>query len=102
MRQQSTSLGRPSRGRATIAPDVEEIARLHARFATTIHDHVLQSLSITLMQVELSRRLCQTGQQDDAVAELDTAVAQLQVAADVLQQLMRDLSATSPVVAVPA
>ena len=101
MRQQSTSLGRPSRGRATIASDVEEIARLHARFATTIHDHVLQSLSITLMQVELSRRLCQTGQQDDAVAELDTAVAQLQVAADVLQQLMRDLSATSPVVAVP-
>src|SRR2546421_3548521 len=85
---------RPLEAPLSLAADADAIAQLHARFASTIHEHVLQALAISLMQVELSKRLCESGQQDQAVAELDTAATQLQAAADVLHQLMRDLSAS--------
>ena len=83
------------------ALDAEQLAQLHARFATVIHDYVLQSLSISLVQVELSRRLCEAGRQNEAVAELDTAAQQLQAAADVLHQVMRDLSVSARALAIP-
>ena len=77
--------------------DAAAIAELHGWLANTIHEHVLQALAISLMQVELSRRLCMAGQQAEAAAELETAMTQMQAAADVLHQVMRELSTNGSV-----
>jgi len=54
---------------------------------------VLQSLAATQLQIELAQRLCQLDSPKDAVAELELASEQLQMAAAALQEVMRDLQA---------
>jgi hypothetical protein len=62
--------------------------------AETIHSLVLQPMAVTQLQIEISRRLCEDGESQAAVAELDLAASQLQAAAAALHQLMRDLGRT--------
>jgi hypothetical protein len=78
--------------------EVESLPRLKARIADAIHLHVLQSLALTQLQIELSRRMCEIGQEQQAVAELDVAAQQLQEAARALQQIMHELGIPSEVI----
>lgn len=95
--------------RAALRPDIESdsepdesVPHLKARIADVIHLHVLQSLALSQLQIELSRRMCEMGDDTRAVAELDVAAQQLQDAAVVLQQIMRELGVPAEVTATAA
>jgi Histidine kinase len=59
--------------------------------AGVIHDQVLQSLGLALLQTELCRRLWENGQGEDAGAELSGVVQELEAAVDALRGVMADL-----------
>ena len=59
--------------------------------AGLIHDQVLQSLGLALLQAELCRRLWENGQGEDAASELAGVVQELESAVDVLRGVMADL-----------
>jgi len=59
--------------------------------AGVIHDEVLQSLGLALLQAELCRRLWENGQGEDAAAELGGVVQELESAVDALRGVMADL-----------
>ena len=62
--------------------------------ARVIHDQVLQSLGLALLQAELCRRLWDNGQGEDAATELDGVVQELESAVDELRGIMADLRVT--------
>ena len=66
---------------------------LHEQLARVIHDNVLQSLALSLLQAELCRRLWESGEGDRAFSELVGVVAELEAAADKLREVMLDLRA---------
>ena len=75
------------------------------RLAGLIHDDILQSLGVCVLEAELSRRFARKGQRAEAVAELDGALAALQSAIEqsrgALVELRRvahwlDVSMTEP------
>ena len=59
--------------------------------AGVIHDEVLQSLGLALLQTELCRRLWENGQGEDAASELAGVVQELESAVDALRGVMADL-----------
>jgi hypothetical protein len=59
--------------------------------AGVIHDEVLQSLGLALLQAELCRRLWENGQGEDGAAELSGVVQELETAVDALRGVMADL-----------
>ena len=59
--------------------------------ASVIHDEVLQSLGLALLQTELCRRLWENGQGDDGAVELSGVVQELESAVDALRGVMADL-----------
>ena len=82
--------------RPASAPTPELCRSLAAR----IHDDVLQSLALCSLQAELSRRLWETGQPEQALAELggigdglDAAVAALR---EVINALLAAAAAEQP------
>jgi hypothetical protein len=77
----------------------EAILHLKAHIADVIHLHVLQSLALSQLQIELSRRMCEMGDDQQALAELDIAAQQLDEAAAVLQQIMHELGVPATVTA---
>lgn len=79
--------------------NAEALSRLKARIAEAIHVHVLQALALTQLQIELSRRMCEAGQDAEAIAELDVAAQQIQDAASALQQIMEELGVPPDVIA---
>jgi hypothetical protein len=85
----------------TVRPPRPEEALLHlkAHIADVIHLHVLQSLALSQLQIELSRRMCEMGDDQQALAELDIAAQQLDEAATVLQQIMHELGVPAKVTA---
>lgn len=58
---------------ATAQPELDRLAGL-------IHDGILQSLGVCVLEMELSRRFAGTGQRAEAAAEMDGALAALQEA----------------------
>ena len=59
--------------------------------AGVIHDEVLQSLGLALLQAELCRRLWENGQGEDGATELSGVVQELEAAVDALRGVMADL-----------
>jgi len=59
--------------------------------ASVIHDDVLQSLGLALLQTELCRRLWENGQGEDAASELSGVVQELESAVDALRGVMAEL-----------
>ena len=59
--------------------------------AGVIHDEVLQSLGLALLQTELCRRLWENGQGEDAASELSGVVQELESAVDALRGVMAEL-----------
>ncbi len=66
-------------------------AQLCSRLADVIHEQVLQSLGLCLLQAELCRRMWNSGQEQHALAELDGVSRELESAVDVLRQVTADL-----------
>lgn len=73
------------------------------RLAGFIHNEILQSLGVCVLEAELSRRFARKGQLTEAVAELDGALAALQsaieqsrVALVELRQVARWLDVATP------
>jgi histidine kinase len=60
-----------------------------------IHDEVLQSLGISMLQAELCRRLWENGQPTEAFDELKGVVREIEAAVEVLRHVMRDLHQAS-------
>ena len=78
----------------------ETVRHLKTHIADVIHLHVLQSLALSQLQIELSRRMCEMGDDQQALAELDIAAQQLDEAAAVLQQIMHELGVSPKVTAI--
>ena len=76
------------------------ILDLKSHIADVIHMHVLQSLALSQLQIELSRRMCEMGDDLQALTELDVASQQLVEAATVLQQIMHELGVPAKVMAI--
>lgn len=68
---------------------------LCARLAYTIHDDVLQSMALCMLQATLCRRLWESGQVPEALAELDAISGELDSAANVLRGIVTDLRAAA-------
>jgi len=73
------------------SPTLVPSAQLCNRLARTIHDQVLQSLALCLLQTDLCRRLWDSGQAPDALAELTGIAREVESAAEVLRQVVSDL-----------
>ena len=73
--------------------DVQELIGLCNRLANLVHEDVMQSLSVCLVQVELGRRHFEQGDPGRALSELDSASNELQSMAEVLHLLTKELSA---------
>src|SRR5581483_12277543 len=63
----------------------------YAELAGIIHDRVLQSLGVALLQAELCRRLWDDGEPAEAMTELDGVVASIESAVDGLRGSMATL-----------
>lgn len=64
---------------------------LAQRVARMIHDRVLQSLGVAMLQADLCRRLWRSGQDEEAMAEFESVLAGLDAALDELRAVMREL-----------
>lgn len=78
----------PERGGGSVALPVELICE---RAAAAIHDDVLQSLALCMLQVELCRRLWEGGDAEAGLAELDGMTSEIDRAAEALRQVVGDL-----------
>jgi hypothetical protein len=65
------------------------------QWANLIHDQVLQSLGLCLLQADLCRRLWDTGQPEQALAELQGVNEELDTTVDTLRQLIAELLAAA-------
>src|SRR5690348_8398617 len=65
------------------------------RVAQVIHDRVLQSLALSMLQADLCRRGIQAGDQQTALAELSAIEPELQAAVETLRAVIRDLQAAA-------
>jgi hypothetical protein len=63
--------------------------------AQVIHDRVLQSLALSMLQADLCRRGIQAGDQDTALAELSAIEPELQAAVETLRTVIRELHAAA-------
>ena len=62
-----------------------------------IHDDVMQSLGISMLQAELCRRLWENGREPEALEELQGRRREIEAAVGELRHVMRDLhAATGP------
>lgn len=90
---ESTIQPDPEPGRPTTRSRPGNELSLHEHLARVIHDNVLQSLAVSLLQAELCRRLWESGQSDQAFSELGGVVSELEAAAEKLREVMTDLRA---------
>jgi hypothetical protein len=63
--------------------------------AQVIHDRVLQSLALSMLQADLCRRGIQAGKPEAALAELSAIEPELQAAVDTLRAVLRELQAAA-------
>lgn len=92
MRFDSDTLNRGEPGTGQPRRLVEAPERLLAqRVARIIHDRVLQSLGVAMLQADLCRRLWRAGRDQEAMAELEGALAGLDTALDELRAVMSEL-----------
>jgi signal transduction histidine kinase len=70
-------------------------AELCRALAARIHDDVLQSLALCSLQAELSRRLWEAGQPDQALTELTGIGDGLEAAVTALREVMNVLLAAA-------
>ncbi|HLH25596.1 MAG TPA: histidine kinase [Chloroflexota bacterium] len=63
--------------------------------AKLIHDSVLQSLALAMLQADLCRRGIEAGDRELALSELSGIVPQLQAAVETLRGVIRDLQAAA-------
>ena len=66
------------------------------RLAGFIHDDILQSLGVCVLEAELSRRFASRGQRAEAVAELDGGLAALQAAIEQSRGALVELRQVAP------
>ncbi|MBI3964344.1 MAG: histidine kinase dimerization/phosphoacceptor domain-containing protein [Chloroflexi bacterium] len=69
---------------------------LHERLARLIHDDVLQSLGVSLLQAELCKRMIESDKPDDAIVELNGVVDGVEAAVSSLRHVMTELRHAGP------
>jgi signal transduction histidine kinase len=80
--------------RAVASAGLEPLAE---RLAQVIHDRVLQSLALGMLQADLCRRAIEAGNREQALAELNGIPPELEAAVLVLREVVRDLNAAAGV-----
>jgi signal transduction histidine kinase len=89
----------PNRGAAGLpsadADGTTSFTALCDHLAQVIHDRVLQSLALSMLQADLCRRGILAGDQETALAELSGIEPELQAAVDTLRGVIRDLQAAA-------
>ena len=86
--QLAQGLGSPARAAAYCT---SKGGLLSDHLQQVIHDDVLQSLGISMLQAELCRRLWENGQNLEAFEELKGVVREIESAVETLRHVMRDL-----------
>jgi glucose-6-phosphate-specific signal transduction histidine kinase len=69
---------------------------LYERLADVIHDQVMQSIGVAMLQADLCRRLWESDQDAEAALELEQLLAALDEATVSLREVMRHLREASP------
>ncbi|HEY7065169.1 MAG TPA: histidine kinase [Chloroflexota bacterium] len=67
------------------------VGELCEHLAQSLHDGVLQSLALAMLEADLCRRAIEAGDQDTALAELRTIEPELQSVITALRTVIRDL-----------